>query len=154
VGPRRATAPVPAVPARRRWTSVARTSLLALSLAGCRGATPAGVATSAATVALGDHFRATLDSAAGTLTLEVGPLRLGPAGSGDAMAITPPRAVALPMDGWLRGVGVELVDGRGRRLPRAPLHHVNLIAPERRELFSPIMLRVGAAGPETAPMLG
>jgi hypothetical protein len=45
----------------------------------------------------------------------------------------------------------ELVDEQGERLPTQVLHHLNLIAPERRELFSPIMLRIGAAGPETKP---
>jgi hypothetical protein len=32
------------------------------------------------------------------------------------------------------------------------IHHVNLIAPEKRELFSPIMLRIGAQGSETQPV--
>ena len=34
----------------------------------------------------------------------------------------------------------------GKPLPHALIHHVNLIAPEKRELFSPIMLRIGAQG--------
>jgi len=57
----------------------------------------------------------------------------------------------LPIDGWLRGLSYELVDEKGERLPKHLLHHLNLIAPERRELFSQIMLRIGAAGPETPP---
>jgi hypothetical protein len=57
----------------------------------------------------------------------------------------------LPVDGWLRGLAFEVVDAHGRRLPDSLLHHLNLIAPERRELFSPIRLRLGAAGPETRP---
>jgi hypothetical protein len=56
------------------------------------------------------------------------------------------------MDGWLRSVTVDVVDGKGRPLPRKLLHHANVIAPEQRELFSPIMLRIGAAGPETDPI--
>jgi hypothetical protein len=60
--------------------------------------------------------------------------------------------VTLPADGWLQGYRIELVDDAGRPVPRTVLHHVNLIAPQRRELFSPIMLRLGAAGPETAPV--
>ena len=51
----------------------------------------------------------------------------------------------------MRGLSYELVDERGEPLPSGVLHHLNLIAPERRELFSPIMLRIGAAGPETKP---
>jgi hypothetical protein len=67
-------------------------------------------------------------------------------------AVAPtPLAITLPVDGWLRGLSYEVVDERGERLPSRVLHHLNLIAPERRELFSPIMLRIGAAGPETKP---
>jgi len=67
-------------------------------------------------------------------------------------AVAPlPRALTLPVDGWVRGLSYELVDEDGEPLPSGFLHHLNLIAPERRELFSPIMLRIGAAGPETKP---
>ena len=67
-------------------------------------------------------------------------------------AVAPtPLAITLPVDGWLRGLTYEVVDEQGERLPSRVLHHLNLIAPERRELFSPIMLRIGAAGPETKP---
>jgi hypothetical protein len=84
-------------------------------------------------------------------TIELGPLSL-PAHSGHDMAHQPvPLTLALPVDGWLRGLAFEVVDERGERLPREILHHLNLIAPERRELFSQIMLRIGAAGPETRP---
>lgn len=58
----------------------------------------------------------------------------------------------IPVSGWLHGYDVELVDGSGRVIPRALLHHVNIIAPDRRELFSPIMQRIGAAGTETGPV--
>ena len=93
-----------------------------------------------------------IDSAASQVVIDLGPESLGPAGSMTAMRIAVPRAVALPIDGWLRGVTVDIVDSRGRALPRKLLHHANVIAPEQRELFSPIMLRIGAAGPETAPI--
>ena len=80
--------------------------------------------------------------------LEFGPFTLA-AGHG---AVAPmPLALKLPVDGWLRGLSYELVDENGEPLPGGMLHHLNLIAPERRELFSPIMLRIGAAGPETKP---
>ncbi len=84
-------------------------------------------------------------------TVETSPVPL-PAG-GDHHQVRPPAPVRtqLPVDGWLRGFSYELVDENGQRLPTQLLHHVNLIAPERRDLFSPIMLRVGAAGPETPP---
>ena len=60
----------------------------------------------------------------------------------------PPLALELPVDGWLRGLAFELVDEKGEQLP-GMLHHLNLIVPDHRELFSQIMLRIGAAGPET-----
>jgi hypothetical protein len=60
--------------------------------------------------------------------------------------------VALPATGWIQGFTVEIVDPAGARIPQQVLHHVNVIAPGRRELFSPIMQRVAAAGAETAPV--
>ncbi len=68
--------------------------------------------------------------------------------------IAQPRAqeVAVPGDGWLRGYRVDFVDGAGRPVPHSVLHHVDLIMPDRRDLFAPIMLRIGAAGEETAPV--
>lgn len=97
----------------------------------------------------------------GALVLELGPVDLpagghehADAGGHDMMMMTspPPLSVAVPVDGWLRGYDVELVDGEGRPVPHELLHHVNVIAPQRRELFSGIMLRVAAAGAETAPV--
>jgi hypothetical protein len=49
----------------------------------------------------------------------------------------------------VRGYDLELVDRAGRPVPRRVLHHTNLMTPGRRELFSPIMQRIGAAGSET-----
>jgi hypothetical protein len=86
------------------------------------------------------------------LLLQLGPVDL-PAHMSHHGATEPPaQAVALPIDGWLHGFDVDLVDGRGRAVPQRVLHHVNLIAPEKRELFSQIMLRIGALGPETTPV--
>jgi hypothetical protein len=84
-------------------------------------------------------------------TIELGPFTV-PGNAGHHGIRQPdPLAMKLPIDGWLRGLSYELVDEKGDRLPRQLLHHLNLIAPERRELFSQIMLRIGAAGPETPP---
>jgi hypothetical protein len=96
--------------------------------------------------------RLTVDSTAGQVIVELAAERLGAAGTDTAMRIAVPQAVALPIDGWLRSVRVDVVDGAGRVLPKRLLHHANVIAPEQRELFSPIMMRIGAAGPETAPI--
>ena len=58
----------------------------------------------------------------------------------------------MPVGGWLRGYRVELIDAHDRPVPSELLHHMNLISPDRRELFSPIMQRIAAAGQETAPV--
>lgn len=84
-------------------------------------------------------------------TIEMGTFTI-PGGAGHHGIRQPdPLAMKIPIDGWLRGLSYELVDEKGERLPKQLLHHLNLIAPERRELFSQIMLRIGAAGPETPP---
>jgi hypothetical protein len=84
-------------------------------------------------------------------TIELGPFTLPPNVGHYGFRQPDPLAMKLPVDGWLRGLSYELVDEKGERLPKQLLHHLNLIVPERRELFSQIMLRIGAAGPETAP---
>ncbi len=84
-------------------------------------------------------------------TIDIGPFNL-PAKSGHhGMQQPAPLALKLPVDGWMRGLSYEFVDERGQRLPNSLLHHLNLIAPEDRELFSDIMLRIGAFGSETKP---
>jgi len=84
-------------------------------------------------------------------TIRMGPLSL-PANGGHGDVDQPtPLALELPVDGWIRGLDFELVDEGGNRLPSSLLHHLNLIVPTHRELFSQIMLRIGAAGPETGP---
>ncbi|HEX2218009.1 MAG TPA: hypothetical protein VHG35_04350, partial [Gemmatimonadales bacterium] len=88
------------------------------------------------------------DRPRGEMVLEVGPVDL-PAGSGHHQLA--PLEAAIPVAGWLRGFSIEMVDGAGRPVPQQTLHHVNVILPERRELFSQIMLRLAAAGQETAP---
>ncbi|MFN2567433.1 MAG: hypothetical protein ABR499_20750 [Gemmatimonadaceae bacterium] len=83
------------------------------------------------------------------LVIEYGPVEL-PANAGHADTHEPPALVfALPVEGWMRGYAADLIDADGRRVPSALLHHMNLIAKNRRDLFSNVMLRVGSAGPET-----
>jgi hypothetical protein len=86
-----------------------------------------------------------VDSVERQLVLELAPVTIA---SGHMME-TPARAMALPVNGWLQGYSVDLEDANGHPLSHSLIHHVNLIAPERRELFSPIMLRIGAVGAET-----
>jgi hypothetical protein len=84
-------------------------------------------------------------------TIEMGPYSLPAYGGHGEVKQPTPLALSLPLDGWLQGLRFELVDESGTPLPRGMLHHLNLMVPDRRELFSQIMLRVGAAGPETKP---
>jgi hypothetical protein len=97
---------------------------------------------------VGLHFRLEDDA----FILEYGPMTL-PARS-DHHAVSQPatRSIALPVDGWMSGYSVDIIDAAGKPLPRTLLHHVNVISAMQRELFSDIMLRVAAAGPETAPL--
>ena len=61
----------------------------------------------------------------------------------------PIQMALFPVDGWIRGFEVSMVDGQGNELPMDLLHHVNFIDPDKRELFSTISRRVMAAGRET-----
>jgi hypothetical protein len=94
-------------------------------------------------------LRMSVDSARRDLVMEVGPVDL-PANGGHMQL--PAFHDRVPMDGWLHGFRVELVDEAGRPVPRITLHHVNVITTGQRELFSQIMLRVAAAGQETSPV--
>ena len=100
------------------------------------------------------RLRVRVDSANHEMLMDLGPFDL-PAHSGHGGGGTPtppPRSALIPFDAWLHGYTIELVDAQNRQLPGALIHHVNIIAPQRRELFSNIMLRIGAAGTETAPL--
>ncbi len=94
----------------------------------------------------------------GEMVLDLGPIDVpavihgdmgGMAQMKEAMPEAPPLWVLVPASGWLSGYRVELIDKNGHAVPQSVLHHVNVIATQRRELFSGIMLRVAAAGPET-----
>lgn len=89
----------------------------------------------------------------GELVLDIGPMDVHAKGAMQddhhAMPEAPPLWVLVPKSGWLHGYRVELVDKSGAPVPQTLLHHVNVIATQRRELFSGIMLRVAASGPET-----
>jgi hypothetical protein len=76
----------------------------------------------------------------------VGPVSL-PAGSGHLR--TPIQMIELGVEGWMHGFSWEMRDVDGNVLPERLLHHVNLIDPDSRELFSPIARRIMAAGRET-----
>ena len=88
----------------------------------------------------------------GDLVFELGPIDLPANAAHDAIHQPPPLTIPVGVDGWLRGYTIELVDSAGRAVPQTVVHHVNVIIPQKRELFSPIMLRLAAAGAETAPV--
>ncbi|HSM09011.1 MAG TPA: hypothetical protein VLA33_08325 [Gemmatimonadota bacterium] len=62
----------------------------------------------------------------------------------------PIQMAEFPVDGWMHGFEMEMVDGAGAPIPSELLHHVNFIDPDKRELFFPIARRVMAAGRETS----
>jgi hypothetical protein len=106
------------------------------------GVAASRVAAATATVAI-EH---------GELLLAIGPVDLPAkqgAGEPDGAPIVAPLWVLVPRTGWLRGYHVDLVDEAGNPVPQSLLVRVNVITTQRRELFSGIMLRVAAAGPET-----
>lgn len=77
----------------------------------------------------------------------IGPVELT---AGMAHLRLPIQMAEFPVDGWIQGFEIEMVDGTGESIPMDLLHHVNFIDPDKRELFSPIARRVMAAGRETA----
>ena len=79
------------------------------------------------------------------IELVIGPVHM-PAG---AMNRVPAQIAALPVSGWVRGYSWFVHNAAGRMLPSDLLHHVNLIDPDRSELFAPVSRRVMAAGRET-----
>ncbi|MBX6363187.1 MAG: hypothetical protein IRZ00_04905 [Gemmatimonadetes bacterium] len=92
------------------------------------------------------------DPANDRLVVTLSPIDLPANAPNGGMTKPPAQTVVIPRDGWLQGFSLEMVDANGRPVPRAVVHHLNLIMPDRRELFSPIMLRIGAMGTETAPV--
>jgi hypothetical protein len=88
----------------------------------------------------------------GDLVFDLGPIDLPAKAMHDDVRQPAPLTTVTGIDGWLRGYSVELVDSAGKVVPQSVVHHVNVIIPQRRELFSPIMLRLAAAGAETAPV--
>jgi len=63
---------------------------------------------------------------------------------------TQPYRTVFPESGWIHGFDYEVVDSSGGALPNEVLHHLQVLVPDRRELFAPLMLRVAGAGGETS----
>jgi hypothetical protein len=118
----------------------------ALLLTGTLAAQQPGPADAAVTRVVDDEER-------GAFVVSVGPMELPHGGDhhGEHAGIFPPVAtVQIPRAAYLYGFDLEIVDGAGRRLPNRLLHHLNVIDPDRRELFLPIAQRLLALGSETS----
>lgn len=136
-----------AIPARGRAPTFRRVRAHALALL-----VAATGLLGARSLAAQARLTAALEGGGKDFVLTLGPVDL-PAGATHHQVMQPAtQEVPVPGAGWLRGYRLEFVDRAGRPVPHSVLHHLNLIMPDRRELFSPIMLRVGAAGQETAPV--
>jgi hypothetical protein len=62
---------------------------------------------------------------------------------------TPIQRFEWPIDGWLRGFELELVDGQGKPVPRDVIHHMIMVNFSRRQLVYPASERLMGAGTET-----
>ncbi len=83
------------------------------------------------------------------LVISIGPIDL-PAGiSHHDLKQLPVQLARFPISGILYGFRAELLDKDDRPVPMVILHHLNLIDPDRRELFLPISRRLAAASKET-----
>ncbi len=98
------------------------------------------------------HLRVEHDPERKELTIALGPIDLPANTTHHALRQLPVQRGTVPFDFTIRSYRVQIVDGDGRPVPQAVLHHMNVLDPERRELFLPIMLRVLAASHETPPV--
>jgi hypothetical protein len=87
-----------------------------------------------------------VDADAGELVLRLGPVELH---GGHTMTQTPLLATSLPFATTVTGFEVVVRDAVGRQLPQTLLHHVNVLVPDRSDVFRPVAQRLVAAGSET-----
>lgn len=86
------------------------------------------------------------DALVQTLILELDPVNVVVGGSHDAGQPSPLHT-SFEFSGWMHGFETEVVDGNGEVIPLE--YHVKVMAPEQRELFSPLMLRLVGSAAET-----
>ncbi len=96
-----------------------------------------------------DWVQVSDDPEKGELTFLIGPIPLEANTSHHAVKNPPLVTVTVPTEGYVYGFEVQMQDGHGNPMTNAVLHHVNLIDPDHRELFSPVPRRLFAAGSET-----
>ena len=102
------------------------------------------------------RLEVTVDSSAKHIVLMVGPFHLVDRSGEDTHAHsgaghdTPVYHFDWPIEGWLRGFELEVVDGQGNVLPRHIMHHMIMVNFDRRQLIYPAAERILGAGSETA----
>lgn len=106
-----------------------------------------------------DLLTVRVDSSRHRVVLSAGPWDL-PAGEamghmhgmnmeGMTMVGSPVLKFRWPIQGWVRGVSLQVTDRNGKELSRRLIHHINVVNFGRRQLFYPIPERMIALGQET-----
>jgi len=104
--------------------------------------------------------KVTVDSAKKEVTVTAGPFHveaMPPGVKHEDMDMmeghnTPLIRFEWPVDGWLRGFRLEVVDGSGKPLDRRIVHHLIGVNFDRRQLLYPAVERIFGAGRETEDM--
>lgn len=97
---------------------------------------------------------------AGPFHVAAAPAEADHAGGGDmpphdhaGMARTPMIDFRWPIEGWMRGFRLSLVDAEGNEYPRSLMHHLIGVNYDRRELVYPVAERLFGVGTETADVV-
>ncbi len=129
-----------------RGRSFGRSALVGVTLSALvAGAAACGPEAPAVTVDSDDYLTLIDHPSERELEFVIGPVDLPLGGPHIRL---PMQWAKLPFDAYMHGFEWEMRDGSGELLPPDLLHHVNLIEPDNRELFSPISRRLLAAGRE------
>lgn len=97
------------------------------------------------------RMRTVHDAEAHTIRIQAGPFHLAAAHEAGAMQVVR-GTVGLPAGGWFTAFRARVVGANGNELPSTFIHHVNVLLPGRRDLFTPGLYRLAAAGGETSPI--
>lgn len=127
--------------------------------AGVRDALPQARDDGATGSSLPSHVRVRVDSTRHEVVLTLGPLT-PPAQTHAEMAHEHGQGhtewlarFVWPIDGWVRGATVSLLDAGGNPVPRELLHHVSVVHFGRRQLARPLIERLIAIGRETESVM-
>jgi hypothetical protein len=134
-------------------------SLLALSLS-VAASRPVPPCVQVESLPQGRDVRVRLDSAHREVVVTIGPFRVArsmPMRDDDPMmmAMMVDSVVGLfawPLDAYIHGLRLEVIDAAGVPLPRRLLHHLNVMNFDRRQLLYPIVERLAGFGQETEDM--